>query len=198
MPFILRKIKHYDKFIFLQLFVDHLFITGLIYFTGGKESFFPITYIFTIIGSSILFYKRGAFFSASLSTFLYGLLLLFQLHHWINPLGQPAMYEASQIFYSLIIYMATFYIVAFLSSTISEELKKKRRELIQKQVDYNQLETFNRNIVQSLDSGLLTIDLNGKINFLNRTAEKMLNRSKEELKNVSIYDFFPEIQNIIR
>ena len=194
---ILRKIKRYDKFIFFQLFVDHLFIGGLIYFTGGIESFFPITYIFTIIGGSILFYKRGAFFSASLSSFLYGFLLLLQLHHWINPLGQPATYEASQIFYSLIIYMATYYIVAFLSSTISEELKKKRRELIQKQADYDQLEAFNQNVVQSLDSGLLTIDLNGKINFLNRTAEKMLSRSREELKNVSIYTFFPEIQRIM-
>jgi hypothetical protein len=43
--------------------------------------------------------------------------------------------------------MATFYIVAFLSSTISEELRKKKGELIQKQDDYNQLE-FNRNIVR--------------------------------------------------
>jgi len=194
---LLRRIKDYYKFIFAQIVIDHLFIICLIYFTGGKESFFPITYIFTIIGSSILFYKRGAFFSASLSTFLYGLLLLFQLHHWINPLGQTSMYEASQIFYSLVIYMAAFYIVAFLSSTISEDLKKKRKELIQKQVDYDQLETFNRNIIQSLDSGLLTIDLHGKINFLNRTAEKMLNRSGEELKNVSIYDLFPEINELM-
>jgi len=93
--------------------------------------------------------------------------------------------------------MAAFYIVAFLSSTISEELKKKRRELIQKQVDYDQLETFNRNVVQSLDSGLLTIDLHGKINFLNRTAEKMLSRSKEELNNVSIYNLLPEIQELM-
>ena len=194
---ILRKINHYDKFIFLQLFIDHLFITGLIYFTGGAESFFPIIYIFTIIGGSILFYKRGAFFSASLSSFLYGLLLLLQLHHWINPLGQFEIYEASKIFYSLIIYMATYYIVAFLSSTISEELKKKRSELTQKQADYNQLETFNRNVVQSLDSGLLTIDLNGEINFLNRTAEKILNRNKEQLKNVSIYSFFPGLHKLL-
>jgi len=192
-----KKIKDHHRFIFVQIVIDHLFITCLIYFTGGKESFFPVTYIFAIIGSSLLFYKRGAFFSASLSTFLYGLLLLFQLYHWINPLGQVSMYEASQIFYSLIIYMAAFYIVAFLSSTISEELKKKKRELIQKQVDYNQLETFNRNIIQSLDSGLLTIDLQGRINFLNRTAERMLNGSGEELKNVFIYDLFLNIDGII-
>jgi two-component system sensor histidine kinase PilS (NtrC family) len=194
---LLKKIKDLYRFAFSQIIIDQFFITVLIYFTGGKESFFPITYTFTIIASSTIFYRRGALFSASLSSFLYGLLLLLQLYRWINPLGQPYIYEASQIFYSLIIYMATFYIVAFLSSAISEELKKNKRELIQKQVDYNQLETFNRNIIQSLDSGLLTIDLNGNINFLNRTGEKILNRTEESLKDTSIYHLFPKISEML-
>ena len=194
---VLRKIKNLRRFTLIQMIVDHLFITGLIYFTGGKESFFPLTYIFSIIGTSIIFYKRGALFSASLSSFLYGLLLLLQLHHWIKPLGQPSLYDASQIFYTLILYMAAFYIVAFLSSTISEELKKKKKELIQKQEDYNQLETFNRNIIQSLDSGLLTIDLNGKVNFCNRTAEKILNLNGEGSKDISAYDLFPRINDVL-
>jgi len=194
---LLKKVRDLKRYAFLQIIIDQLFITALIYFTGGKESFFPIAYIFSIIASSMTFYKRGALFSASLSSFLYGLLLLFQLHHWINPLGQPPLYDASQIFYSLIIYMATFYIVALLSSAVSEELKKKKKELIQKQVDYNQLETFNRNIIQSLDSGLLTVDLSGKINFLNRTAEKILNRTGDELKDSSINDLLPGINRVI-
>jgi two-component system sensor histidine kinase PilS (NtrC family) len=194
---LLKKIRNLNRFAFLQIAIDHLFITALIYFTGGKESFFPITYIFSIIGSSMIFYKRGALLSASLSTLLYGLLLLFQLHQWIKPIGQFPIYDASQIFYSLIIYMATFYIVAFLSSTISEELKTKKKELIQKQVDYNQLETFNRNIIQSLDSGLLTTDLSGKINFLNRTAEKILDRNETELQDTSIHDLFPKINGAL-
>jgi two-component system sensor histidine kinase PilS (NtrC family) len=193
----LNKIKNLRQYAFFQIIIDHLLIIVLIYFTGGKESFFPIAYIFSIIASSMIFYKRGALFSASFSSFLYGLLLLLQLHHWINPLGQPLIYEASQIFYSLVIYMAAFYIVAFLSSAVSEELKKKKNELIQKQVDYNQLETFNRNIIQSLDSGLLTIDLSGKINFLNRTAEKILNRNSQTLKDTFIFDLFPKIGGVI-
>ena len=194
---LLRKIRNIVRFTFIQIVVDHLFIIGLIFFTGGKESFFPITYFFSIIGCSILFHRRGAIFSASLSTVLYGLLLLLQLHQWVNPLGQPALYEDSQIFYSFILYMAAFFIVAFLSSTISEELERKKRELIQKQVDYNQLETFNRNIIQSLDSGLLTVDLQGRINFLNPTAEKILEKSREGLKDVSLYDLFPKIGEVI-
>jgi len=195
--FLLDRIKNLLRFIRIQLIIDHLFIAGLIYFTGGKESYFPITYIFAIIGSSILFYKRGAFFSASFATFLYGSILILQLYGWINPIGDPSSYEASQIFYTLILYMAAFYIVAFLSSSISEELQKKRKELLQKEVDYHQLEAFNRNIVQSLDSGLLTIDLEGRINFLNRTAEKILRRKEEELRNRSIYDLFPKINEVM-
>jgi len=193
----LKKVKDPQRFAFSQIVIDQLFITGLIYFTGGKESFFPIAYIFSIIASSMIFYKRGALFSASLSSLLFGLLLLLQLYRWINPLGEPPIYDASQIFYSLIIYMAAFHIVAFLSSAVSEELKKKGKELIQKQVDYNQLEAFNRNIIQSLDAGLLTIDFSGNINFLNRTGEKILNRNEEELKNTSIYDLFPRINSMI-
>jgi len=195
--FLLNRVKDLRQFTRVQILIDHVFIAGLVYFTGGKESFFPITYIFSIIGSSILFYRRGAFLSASLSTLLYGLLLLLQLYRLINPSGEAGFYDASQIFYSLIIYMATFYIVAFLSSTISEELKKKKSELIQKQVDYNQLEAFNRNVIQSLDSGLLTVDLSGKVNFFNRTAEKIFNRKGDDIRNISIYDLFPKISEVI-
>jgi two-component system sensor histidine kinase PilS (NtrC family) len=193
----LRKIEDLYRFAFFQIVIDQLFITVLIYFTGGKDSFFPITYIFSVIASSMIFYRRGALFSASLSSLLFGLLLLLQLYRWIDPLGEPPVYDASQIFYTLIIYMATFYIVAFLSSAISEELKKKGKELIQKQADYSHLEAFNRNIIQSLDSGLLTVDLSGNINFLNRTAEKILNRNEEVLKDTSIYDLFPKIDRMI-
>jgi len=194
---LLRKIKNLYRFAFSQIVIDQFFIAVLIYFTGGKESFFPIAYIFSIIASSMIFYRRGALFSASLSSLLLGLLLLLQLYRWINPLGEPPLYEASQIFHTLIIYMATFYIVAFLSGAISEELKRKGKELIQKQVDYNQLEAFNRNIIQSLDSGLLTVDLSGKIKFVNRTGEKILKRMDKNLKETSIYDLFPKINRMI-
>jgi two-component system sensor histidine kinase PilS (NtrC family) len=195
---LLRKSRDLYRFAFIQIIIDQLFITVLIYFTGGIESFFPIAYIFSIIASSTIFYRRGALLSASLSSLLYGLLLLLQLHLWISPLGGSSIYDASKIFYSLIIYMAAFYIVAILSGAISEELKKNKKELIQKQVDYNQLEAFNQNIIQSLDSGLLTIDLSGNINFLNRTAEKILNRNQDSLKDTSIYDLFAKIDEVVR
>jgi two-component system sensor histidine kinase PilS (NtrC family) len=168
----------------------------LIYFTGGEESFFALAFFFTIIVSSIFFFRRGAFFSALFSSLLYSLLLLFQLYEWINPLGLSHVYEASQIFYSLVIHMISFFIVAYLSSFVTEELRRKKTELFQKQADYQQLETFNRNVIQSLDSGLLTVDLQGKIYFMNRTAERILGLTVERAREVSIYDLFPALNRI--
>ena len=37
-------------------------------------------------------------------------------------------------------------------------------------------------MIQSLDSGLLTVDLQGKINFLNRTAERILDLNDEDAR----------------
>lgn len=194
---LLKRVKDLRQFTLIQMVADLLFTTGLIYFTGGKESYFPLVYIFSIIGGSILFYKRGALFFASLSSLFYGLVLLFQLYGWIHPPGQSPSYDPSQIFYSLIVYLAAFYIVAVLSSAISEELKKKKKELFQKEADYHQLETFNQNIIQSLDSGLLTIDLEGRINSMNRTAEKILHLKGEGPERMSIHDLFPRIDEVI-
>jgi two-component system, NtrC family, sensor histidine kinase PilS len=194
---LLKRMTDLVRFTLIQMVADLLFITGLIYFTGGRESYFPIVYIFSIIGASILFYRRGAFFFASLSSLFYGLLLLCQLYRWVNPPGQAPSYEASQIFYGLLVYTAGFYIVAALSSAISEELKSKKKELFKKEADYQQLETFNRNIVQSLDSGLLTIDLEGRINSFNRTAEKILQWNGDASRGRSIYTLFPNINEAI-
>ena len=194
----LKKVKDLRRFAFVQIVVDHFFIGGLIYFTGRHREFFP--------DRLYHLHHRKQHFLLPTRGFLLSLPRLLSLWtpsappvpRWIHPPGQLARsYEASQIFYSLILYVAAFYIVAFLSGLIAEELKKKKRELIQKQDDYNQLETFNRNIIQSLDSGLLTIDLHGKINFLNRTAEKILNVNGERLKDVSVYDLFPRISGVI-
>ncbi|HSB04358.1 MAG TPA: ATP-binding protein [Thermodesulfobacteriota bacterium] len=192
----LNRMKDLNQLLSFQIFVDHLLIAGLIYFTGGRESIFPMVYFFAIIESTLFFSRKGAFFSASFSTVLYALILLLQFSQWINPVGSSHSYEASPIFYSLFIYMTSFFIVASLSGLIAEELEKKKIELTQKQVDYDQLETFNRNVIQSLDSGLLTVNLQGKINFLNRTAERILGLDGVSTQGASIYDLFPTLNRI--
>jgi two-component system sensor histidine kinase PilS (NtrC family) len=181
--------------------VDVFLITLLIHLTGGIESFFVIAYIFSIISGSIILYKRGAYFVASISSIAYGAFLDLEyyglIHPMYNSLSGGYDYSSSYVLYRISVYVVAFFVVAFLSSHLAEELRKKRGELIQKQDDYEKLEAFNQDIVQSLDSGLLTIDSSGKITSFNKTAQKILDLKSEELEQGQIHRLFPDIDEAL-
>jgi two-component system sensor histidine kinase PilS (NtrC family) len=199
-PF-LNRTKDVQRFAYVQHIVDVLLITLLIYLTGGIESFFVIAYIFSIISGSIILYKRGAYFIASISSIAYGAFLDLEyyglIHPMYNSLSSGYQYSSSYVLYRILVYVLAFFVVAFLSSHLAEELRRKRRELIQKQDDYKKLEAFNRDIVQSLDSGLLTIDSQGKITSFNKTAQKILGLKPEEMEQGHIQRLFPDIDEAL-
>jgi two-component system sensor histidine kinase PilS (NtrC family) len=199
-PF-LNKVKDVQKFAFVQHIVDVFLITLLIYLTGGIESFFVIAYIFSIISGSIILYKRGAYFVASIGSIAYGAFLDLEyyglIHPMYNSLSSGYDYSSSYVLYRISVYVVAFFVVAFLSSHLAEELRRKRTELIQKQDDYEKLEAFNRDIVQSLDSGLLTIDSRGKITSFNKTAQKILGLKPEGVEQAPIQRLFPDIDEAL-
>src|SRR5271154_7458782 len=45
----------------LQIFCDLLMITGVVYTTGGQDSYFVSLYLLTILMASVLFSRRGVF-----------------------------------------------------------------------------------------------------------------------------------------
>ena len=195
-PF-LNRTKNVQKFAFIQHIVDVFLITLLIYLTGGIESFFVIAYIFSIISGSIILYKKGAYFITSISSIAYGAFLDLEyyglIHPMYNSLSSGYYYSGSYVLYRIFVYVLAFFVVAFLSSHLAEELRRKRHELIQKQDDYEKLEAFNRDIVQSLDSGLLTIDSHGEITSFNKTAQKILGLNSKEMEQGHIQRLFPDI-----
>jgi two-component system sensor histidine kinase PilS (NtrC family) len=198
---LLNRTKDIQKFAFAQHIVDVLLITLLIYLTGGIESFFVIAYIFSIISASIILYKRGAYFIAAICSIAYGAFLDFEYYGFIHPMYSSLFsgyhYSSSYVLYRILVYVLAFFIVALFSSHLAEELRRKRRELVQKQDDYEKLEAFNRDIIQSLDSGLLTIDSHGKVTSTNRTAQRILRLDPEELEKDHIQELFPDIDGAL-
>jgi two-component system sensor histidine kinase PilS (NtrC family) len=199
-PF-LNKTKHAQEFAFAQHIVDVFLITLLVYLTGGIESFFVIAYIFSIISGSIILYKRGGYFVASMSSIAYGSFLDLEyyglIHPMYNSLSSGYDYSGSYVLYRIFVYVLAFFVVAFLSSHLAEELRRKKRELIQKQDDYEKLEAFNRDIVQSLDSGLLTIDSQGKITSSNKTAQRILGLKPKEMEQGQVQRLLPDIDEAL-
>ena len=76
-----------------------------------------------------------------------------------------------QVLYLVFINILSFYSVAFLSGYLADRLRKTRQELRKKSIDFEDLRALQDHILKSIGSGILTLDLNGKITSWNPAAE---------------------------
>ena len=196
----LRRISNIKAYAYFQIGYDLWLETGIIYITGGVESVFTFTYIFTIIAASILLFRRGAFITASLSTILYGTLIDLQFYQ-ILPLADSYRFlfmsvDSSTIYYNIFLNSCAFYLVAFLSSYLSESLRRTYQRLRETSHDLTELQTFHQNILQSIHSGLLTTDLHGKITSYNMAAEQITGYTLSEAYGIDLCQIFPGIDTL--
>jgi two-component system sensor histidine kinase PilS (NtrC family) len=199
---VLNRITNHTLLAYVQLTFDVIFVTALIYVTGGIESIFSFMYILTIIYAAIILYRRGGFLIASASSICYGSLLDLQYFGVVHPFYTRAAelmtYSIGYYFYTLLMNIAAFFVVAFLSSYLAEELRRSSVKLEAKQYDLDQLELLNRNIVQSINSGLVTLNSSLKITYVNPAAELVSGFNSRELEGSYIGDIFPEIVSYLQ
>lgn len=191
----LKYIRNLSRFAYLQLLIDTIFITSIIYTTGGIESIFSFLYQLIIIAAAIILYRRGGMIIASFSSILYGAFLDLSYYGLINPLGYRypyfQEYQSSEIFYMILVNVAAFYLVAISSSFLSEQIRKSRAELKAKQKDLVDLEMLKENIIQSISSGLIALDEHGKIIAFNRGAEEIFSINSRDAIQKDVSDVIP-------
>ena len=174
---LMKRLRNLTAFAYGQLAMDPVVVTAIIYTTGGIESIFSFLYILTIINGSIILYRKGGMITASFCSILYGLMLDLQYYGVIEPMGgrldYATDYQGSYILYLIVVNIAAFYLVAFLSSYPSEQARKSRFELKAKQADLVKLEALNEWIIRSIKSGLITLDDQGSIILFNPAADEI-------------------------
>lgn len=198
--FIPKIIKNIRLNIYIQSLSDISLITGLVYATGGIESIYSVLYPLVIIYSTLFLAGRGGLISASVGSIFYGLLLDLQYYGLIQPvslLGYDYNYEAGYIFSRIFIHIISFYIVALLTSFVAKQEKMARDLLKKKESAFDQLDLLHKSIIESVDSGILTIDLNGNIKSFNKGAEKITGFLHSEIINKKLDDVFPVLSSLL-
>jgi two-component system sensor histidine kinase PilS (NtrC family) len=197
-----KYIKNLFKFAYLQLLIDTIFITAIIYTTGGIESIFSFLYLLNIISGGIILYRYGGMIIASFSSILYGAFLDLSYYRLIAPIGAPFFYaqeyQSSEIFYMILVNATAFYLVAILSGFLSEQIQKGRVELKAKQKDLADLEMLKENIIQNISSGLVALDKHNKIIVFNQGAERIFNVDSRDAIQKDIGDIIPHIMPYLK
>ena len=64
--------------------------------------------------------------------------------------------------------------VALLSSSLSDRLRSQGRELVERRGAVARLQALNENIIESINSGLITTAMSGNVNFINRGGTEII------------------------
>jgi two-component system sensor histidine kinase PilS (NtrC family) len=173
-----RLVDRHRWLIDLQLGIDALLVTAFIYFTGGVTSYFTSLYVLPVIAASTIQFRRGGLLVATLSTVLYGGLVLAQYlaasglraDPWLGayslslPSGSVARYTVALNVFGL-------FAVALLGGTLANSLRSAGARLQEASSEIAGLQALNQHVIDSLPSGLATTDEGLRILTFNRGAE---------------------------
>lgn len=185
--FLMKSVPSLPPNIYIQSLCDILLITGMIYATGGIHSIYSVFYPLVIIYNVLFLGRKGGTIVASIAGILYGLFADLEFYGVIYPLfsipvpDQPQ--NAGFVFTRIITHILSFYLIAFLASFVVEQERKTRTLLAEKQSAFDQLDLLHRSIIESVDTGILTINLAGEIKSMNRAAIEITGLSLSEVEN---------------
>ncbi len=193
--FLLKSIKNISVNVYIQGIVDILLVTVLVYVTGGIESVYSTLYPLIIISSVLFLGKRGGLFIASVSGILYGLLVDLEFYGLIHPLYSGVYQynaEAGDVFLRICVHIVSFYVVVFLTSFLVEIERQTKTLLTEKESAFDQLGILHHRIVESVGSGIMTVDLGGRIKTFNRAAMEITGLASRDALEKSIDEIFPD------
>ncbi|MBN2515141.1 MAG: PAS domain S-box protein [Deltaproteobacteria bacterium] len=198
--YLLNKNNNIEFNVNIQSLFDIVLITVLVFVTGGIESIYSMLYPLVIIYSVLFLGKRGGILIASTGGILYGLLIDLEFYNVIQPIynvGHIYNSSAGYVFARIFIYIVSFYIIAILTSYLVEKEKTARVLLSEKESAFDQLDLLHRSIIESIDAGIMTIDLQGFIKSFNRAAERITGFSFSEIRNKNIGEILKNLIDII-
>jgi two-component system, NtrC family, sensor histidine kinase PilS len=180
--------------IYIQSICDVTLVTAMVYATGGIRSIYSVFYPLIVIYSVIFLARKGGFIIASVAGIFYGFFANMELNGLIYPFfsDHTADYSlnAGYVFTRIITHVLSFYLIVFLASFVVEQERKTRTLLAEKQGAFDQLDLLHRSIIESVDTGILTIDLNGQIKSFNRAATEITGLSFRNIGNRKLSDIF--------
>ncbi len=179
--------RNYRLQAYAQMIGDIALVTWLVYLTDAVRSPFIALYLIVIFTISCLTSKYGTYVLTSLITACYlGLVLQVNQH-----LPDKVIVHQTAIGF----YVFAFFAVAFLSSQFNEQLSKTDANLALANRKLSDIRAFSERVIDSISSGLVTINLQHQIISFNRAAEEITGFNTAQVVGKHLNALFPTISD---
>ncbi len=166
---------------YAQIAVDLALITWTVNRTGTIDSYFGLLYFVEIVMASILLRPKSAYVTAIAASLLYGIHLDLAYFGVIPATGTETLPTLINLQIIVGVTIFGFCAVGFLVNTLVETLHASDVRLEESTGQVAFLQALTSNIIDSLGSGLITTDLEGRIFVFNPAAERILGRKADHV-----------------
>lgn len=166
--------------VFATFIVDVILISTLMLTTGLNQTLFLFMYLVTIILSGLVFQMRGALLIAALTS------IGFTIASWFGP-----EMKAMSFLFLLILNNISFFAVAGLSGYLSDQLNLFAEKLEAQNLSLRVIRRLNELIVETIPSGLMTINSASEILQFNPGAAQLF--KKDQLEGRKLFEMIPEL-----
>jgi len=182
----------------LQFMVDILLVSWLVWNTNVTQSPYIALYIVIIAVSSLFVGPRDAIVTSVGCAVAFTATAL-AIISGFGPESLPDLLEAgrAQAIQSIGLFDAAFLVVGLLSARLAERQSRSDVRLIAATQSLATLRAMHERIVQSIRTGLVTTDLQGRIYVFNAAAAEITGYHEEDVRGQDASIFFGEIREII-
>ncbi len=189
----LRMSEQYLWQSYVQLLGDVLAVTWLTY--QMRDSAFPLVplYLVIIFVAAMILPRLGTIvIGVSCAVAYVGLLVSFKVGLLV---GGYAIVEQNERYLqnNPLLYVVAILALTVLGGQLAERLRRGDAELEAAARDLAQLRALNERIVESIKSGLVTVDLQGKIITFNRAAEEITGHRARAVRGKRLQEVFGDL-----
>jgi two-component system sensor histidine kinase PilS (NtrC family) len=181
-----------------QLSIDVLLVTWLVWATGDINSPYAAAYILVISAASIFLGPRGALITSVGCVIAFTFITLATSGGWIPPFTHDSENAlTAKAIQSIGINDVAFLVVGLLAARLAERQARSDVQLIEATQSLANLRALHERIVESIRSGVVTTDLDGRIYTFNAAAEEITGYKASDVRGKEASVFFGELKDRI-
>jgi two-component system, NtrC family, sensor histidine kinase PilS len=182
----------------LQFIVDILLVTWLVWASDVIYSPYTALYIVIISTSSLFLGPRGAIVTSVGCAVAFTSCALIVMFGWGNDPTQYVLDETlSRAIQSVGLFNIAFFVVGLLSARLAEQQSGSEVRLRAATRSLANLRALHERIVESIRSGVVTTDLEGRIFTFNAAAEEITGYDEKDVRGQGASVFFGELTDHI-
>ncbi|MBR9990490.1 MAG: PAS domain-containing protein [Gemmatimonadetes bacterium] len=162
------------NFLYIQVLFDVLLVTAAVHVTGGPNSPFPPLYILVITAGALLLPLPGGMLIGALASILFFADVVF-----LHP-TEPATQDFLRI--------VLFCVMAVAMAAVGDRLRRTGTALGAVESELRKLRLETGDILDGIDTALVTVDGRGRLMYMNTAAVKLLGIGADDIEVRPVLD----------